>query len=334
MVANFVIGGCGGKNCIPIVTSEVYPAGRSASTGRERCQHTLIERELARAAFSALLLLEQESWGLSGTALQRSHCNITCHIEVTDRRKQGSEVTDGGGLTIRTFQTVTEPKLGLATMYANKNGVCNLVGLGGIVSNVRNAIQAHNTLSNEERPDNVRAASLLARIRADDLEALGHLFVEYGEPLYRLAYRVLGSASDAEDVVQDVFAALPTTLLQYKECGSAIGWLRRVTVRASLTRRRAGRRADDLTARYGREVAVTYETNQTASHLEPFPLQVALEEALRSLPNTLSIVFLLRETEGYSHREIAVALGISEANSKVRLNRAAKKLQYLLRDWL
>jgi RNA polymerase sigma-70 factor (ECF subfamily) len=208
------------------------------------------------------------------------------------------------------------------------------VGLGGIVSSVRNAIQAYNTLSNEERPDNVRAATLLARIRAGDVDALGHLFVEYGEPLYRLAYRVLSSASDAEDVVQDVFAALPTALLQYKECGCAIGWLRRVTVRASLTRRRAGRRADDLTARYSREVAVTYETNQTASRLEPFPLHVALEEALRSLPNTLRLVFLLRETEGYSHREIADALGISEANSKVRLNRAAKKLQYLLRDWL
>jgi RNA polymerase sigma-70 factor (ECF subfamily) len=78
-------------------------------------------------------------------------------------------------------------------------------------------------------------------------EALGHLFIEYGDSLYRLAYRVLGSASDAEDVIQDVFVGLPDALHHYKERGSPVGWLRRITVRVALMRQRTARRAHVLT---------------------------------------------------------------------------------------
>lgn len=152
-----------------------------------------------------------------------------------------------------------------------------------------------------------------------DLESI---FREHAEMMYRVAYRICGSAAEAEDVVQDVFVGLPDSLPGFEGRGSLAAWLRKVTARRTLQRaRRWSRRSErsiearDCVVEGGGDAALVRDR---------------IEEALAKLPTKLRSVFLLKEAEGYSHDEIAEMLRIRPGTSEVRLHRAKKQLRELL----
>ncbi|HEV8305777.1 MAG TPA: RNA polymerase sigma factor [Gemmatimonadales bacterium] len=175
-----------------------------------------------------------------------------------------------------------------------------------------------------ESPDD---AALLERLRAGDLQALDDLFHRHATSLLGVAYRLTGSSADAEDIVQDVFVGLPLALRRYAEQGSFAGWLRTVTVRLALDRMRRRERR--------REVALDPVIERTAGGAGDAGAMEArweLEQALAALPDTLRVVLLLKEVEGYSHAEIGRMLGIRTGTSEVRLHRAIRTLRRVLGD--
>jgi RNA polymerase sigma-70 factor (ECF subfamily) len=143
----------------------------------------------------------------------------------------------------------------------------------------------------------------------------------------RVAYNLLRSRSDAEDVLHDVFLGLPEALRKYEESGRFDAWLRTVAARAALTRMRtSARRKED---RIDDASAVPDSTRTRQSH-ERIEERVAIGDAMDRLPDSLRTVFVLKVIEGYSHSEISKLLSISEGASEVRLVRAMKELRMLL----
>ena len=163
----------------------------------------------------------------------------------------------------------------------------------------------------------------LRRVEQGDRDALGELFASHGDLVYRAAFRLTGHRADAEDVTQEVFVRLPAALSGFTGAASQFpGWLRRVAVRQALMQLRNGRRR--------REVNV----DGVASLLAPAEgvvERLTVEQALERLSDEHRTVFLLKEVEGYDHAEIAELLGLSVANSEVRLHRARRQLRELLR---
>ena len=163
----------------------------------------------------------------------------------------------------------------------------------------------------------------IERVQANDMTALGELFTEYGDLVYRAALRLTGSRADAEDVTQEVFIRLPGAVRGFTGAASSFpGWIRRVAVRQALMLLRGGRRR--------REVSV----EGIAALMAPADRsldRMTIETALERLSDEHRTVFLLKEVEGYDHAEIAELLGISTANSEVRLHRARRQLRDLLR---
>ena len=159
-------------------------------------------------------------------------------------------------------------------------------------------------------------------MRVGDAEALGELFARFAGPLHRAALHLTGSAADADDVVQDVFVGLPEALRGYEVRVSLSGWLRKVAVRAALTRlRRAERRRED-------RLDDVDEPGGADREIE----RLDVERLIARLPATLRPVLVLKEIEGYTHAEIGRLLGISESASEVRLYRAKQLLRKQLRD--
>src|SRR5262249_45492658 len=138
--------------------------------------------------------------------------------------------------------------------------------------------------------------------------------------LLAVAYRLLQSRADAEDVVHDVFVGLPEALRRYEERGALGAWLRKVTARVALMRLRAdsARRTEPLE-----------ETSMHATVKTPEDA-LTLERALQRLSPSLRSVLVLKEIEGFSHAEIAELLDISVSASEVRLHRALRTLRALL----
>lgn len=164
------------------------------------------------------------------------------------------------------------------------------------------------------RPSSDQAA-LLAAVRRGDAAALGEVYRRQARMVYAVAWRVLASEADAEDVLQDVFVGLPRALRTYTESGSFAGWLKRVAVRTALMKRRAeARRREDT----------IMEGHDTSRDAGPFDIadRLTVRRAIERLPNELRVVFMLKEVEGYSHAEIASMLGITSGASAARLFRA------------
>ena len=155
------------------------------------------------------------------------------------------------------------------------------------------------------------------------MPALGEVFAEYGDLVYRAALRLTGSRADAEDVTQEVFVRLSDALRGFTgTAGNFPGWLRRVAVRQALVHLRGSRRRREVSVE-----SVSALTMRADAALE----RLSIDAALARLPDDHRTVFLLKEVEGYDHAEIAELLGISTANSEVRLHRARRQLRELLR---
>jgi RNA polymerase sigma-70 factor, ECF subfamily len=160
---------------------------------------------------------------------------------------------------------------------------------------------------------------LVARIGSGHPEALSAAYHTYAAGLLRLATRLMGSASDAEDVVQDLFVGLPEALGGYKERGHFLPWLKRGLVRLTLTRlrKRRNRRETDLKFAGG---VVDRSVGAAAG----------LARALDQLTQEQRTIVVLKAIEGYSHNEIADLLRIRRNTSEVRYHRALLRLRELL----
>lgn len=164
-----------------------------------------------------------------------------------------------------------------------------------------------------------RRLAALARGEGDELSAL---YAEHGDMVFRTARRLTGNRADAEDVTQEVFVRLALTVAGFMgDAAQFPAWLRRIAVRASLMRMRSGRRRREVDVEG--VAALVSGPDHTLDRL-------SLEAALARLSADHRTVFLLKEVEGYDHREIAELVGISVSNSEVRLHRARRHLRELL----
>jgi len=181
--------------------------------------------------------------------------------------------------------------------------------------------KAAQALKPEER-DASDLRSTVAAARAGDPAALAMLYRRFADMAMAVAYRLLLSRADAEDVVHDLFLGLPEALRKYDERGALAAWLKRVTVRLALSRLRSPSR---------REVALEEARAVAAAPADPAG-RIDLVDALAALPGSLRAVLVLKEIEGFSHAEIAGLLGISTGASEVRLHRALRALRGALSE--
>lgn len=168
-------------------------------------------------------------------------------------------------------------------------------------------------------------AALARALRRGSTAALDALYRRHADAVYRAAYRVSGSAADAEDVLQDVFVGLRRALERYEERGAFGEWLRAVAVRTALmgARRRTRRREAPLDA---------VPECRAAAGSPGAEERIFVRRALAAMPEPLRVVFLLKEVEGYGHHEIAAALDIRPGTARVRLHRAWRFLEAYAED--
>lgn len=175
-------------------------------------------------------------------------------------------------------------------------------------------------------PERSQPAALheaLSRAQEGDPRALHVLYQRFAPRLYAVALRILRSEDDAQDVVQEVFAALPENLRRYEGRGSFEGWLRRVGTNEALTQLRRRQRRREV-----RLDGSTPDRHRPIRSREAAIIEAAdLEAALDRLSEGLRLVFVLKEVEGYTHVEIAEILGIRPGTSQVRLHRAKRDLR-------
>ena len=145
------------------------------------------------------------------------------------------------------------------------------------------------------------------------------LYERYKNAMYTLAYRITGDYDDANDVLQDTFIEVFRHLDQFRGDATLGAWIKQIAVRKSTKKKK-------IVAWQNLEEETGESINWGESEINVAHLQTAI----LALPDGFRTIFVLAEIEGYTHREIAVMLNISEGTSKSQLFYAKRKLRGML----
>ena len=181
-------------------------------------------------------------------------------------------------------------------------------------------------------------AELVRRAKAGELAAFETLTHRHERRVYSLAWRMLRHEQDAEDVTQQTFLSVVEHLGGFREEASFGTWLLRIATHAALKVIRKRKGLDTVSLEEATEVSEDLDSIPHPEFIADWrqsPEQLAqrnetrrlLDEALAQLDEKQRLVFLLRDVEGFSVKEAAGALGLSEGNVKVRLLRARLQLR-------
>jgi RNA polymerase sigma-70 factor (ECF subfamily) len=184
-------------------------------------------------------------------------------------------------------------------------------------------------------------AELVERAKSGDLHAFEALANRHEQRVYSLALRMLRQEQDAEDVTQQTFLSALENLNGFRGEASFSTWLLRIATYAALKviRKRKGLETVSLEeATEGTDDSDTVPHPEYIADWRQSPEELVhkneirrlLDDALAKLDEKHRLVFLLRDVEGLSVKETAEALGLTEANTKVRLLRARLQLRELL----
>ena len=161
---------------------------------------------------------------------------------------------------------------------------------------------------------------LIKRAKANKREAQHKLYEKYAPKMLSVCRYYIKDVHQAEEAMCNGFLKVFTHLKSYAGKGSFEGWIRRIMVRESISYLRGMKKlyfSDDG------EISPEDTVNNIKSELEVSHIQRLIDR----LPEGYRVVFVMYAVEGYKHREIADALGISESTSKTQLFKARKQLQ-------
>jgi RNA polymerase sigma-70 factor (ECF subfamily) len=170
-------------------------------------------------------------------------------------------------------------------------------------------------------------ADLVSRAQAGRLDAFEELVRRHRLATYRVALRVLGDESDAEDATQDAFVQAWRNLGGFRADAAFSTWMYRIVTNRCLNMLRARRRTEPLPD--DREAPATRPDRIAEARWQVEDLKLAI---LRLTPEQRAPL-VLRELQGCTYEQIAEVLDISIPAVKSRLHRARLELLAAMGSW-
>jgi RNA polymerase sigma-70 factor (ECF subfamily) len=186
-------------------------------------------------------------------------------------------------------------------------------------------MEAESTLSLERAHQLADQLALIERARGGDASAIRALYDTHVDRIYRLTYRLTGVEHLAREVTQDTFVRAFASIGGFRGDSAFGTWLHTIAVSLSLNEIKRHKRERARNAPLEDGIALA----ESAPHSDPL-LREKLMKAVNDLPEGCRTVFMMHDAEGYTHQEIAAALGVTEGTSKAQLARARGKLRVAL----
>lgn len=171
-------------------------------------------------------------------------------------------------------------------------------------------------------------SDLLEGCRRGDRKMQHELYNRFAPKMYGVCLRYAANAEEAEDILQEGFIKIFNKINSYRGEGSFEGWIRRIFVNTAIEHFRK--------KTYLQPITETEENTVEGKYLSV--LDSLAEKDIVQLVQQLSpgyrTVFNMYVVEGYTHKQIAELLGISEGTSKSQLSRAKLILQDLVKTFV
>jgi RNA polymerase sigma-70 factor (ECF subfamily) len=164
---------------------------------------------------------------------------------------------------------------------------------------------------------------LVNKARQKEPVAFDELVEQTRRFAFDTVYRITGSREDSRDIMQEAYIRLWRSLHSYNGSAPFTAWFRRILRNLAIDwlRRKKGRQVDLI------EVAVVTDTLNPSSILENKQLTAIIRDWIPTLPRVQQKVFIMRDMEGLSVREVKEESGFSESAIKTNLYHARQKLR-------
>lgn len=172
--------------------------------------------------------------------------------------------------------------------------------------------------------DRVDESQLITRVLSGDREAARQLYDAHAPRVYRLVHRLCGDEDLAGDFTQDTFIRAFDQLARFRGEAAFSTWLHRIAVTTTSNAMRKVRRQRT------RETAIDGIPEPAAPPPTDADLQSRLAAAIERLPEIYRTTLVMHDVEGFTHPEIASALGVPEGTCKSRLFQARAQLRRML----
>lgn len=182
----------------------------------------------------------------------------------------------------------------------------------------------------------IKESEIIKRILSGEKELYEILVRRNNQKLYRIIRSYLKDDAEIEDIMQDSYVKAFTKLYQFKLESSFSTWLIRIGINESLARLKEkgklyhlNEQSDNLRSNTILEIPDNRQLNPQNKMVRKETKQI-LENAIDSLGIKYKTVYVMKEVEEMSLKEIAIALDLTVANVKVRLHRSKEMLKVKL----
>ena len=157
------------------------------------------------------------------------------------------------------------------------------------------------------------------------------LYEQYYNSFLKICMRYTKNDQDAEHILHDSFLKIFKSIKEYEGKGSFDGWMKRIVVNCNLDFLRSKSAKDQSNVYMPEDITVLHFTTKEANALDKLSCK-ELMKLVQQLPQTTQTVFNLFVFDGYSHKEIAQHMNMSEGTSQWHVNNARKVLQQKIKN--
>lgn len=168
---------------------------------------------------------------------------------------------------------------------------------------------------------------LVVECKQGSKKACFELYRLYSRAMLNVAFRIVGSIDEAEDVLQDAFLDAFTRVRDFRQETTFGLWLKQIVVHRAINLLR--KRKLEM-VELGEDQLDNIADEESADEEEIQYKVVQVKEAMKELPDGYRVVLSLYLLEGYDHEEIGQVLKISENTSRTQFLRAKRKLNEIL----
>lgn len=172
---------------------------------------------------------------------------------------------------------------------------------------------------------------LIKQILKGDSSSFTHFVDTYQDMALTIAFRLVANKQEAEDVVQNAFVKAYHNLHTYRLSSKFSTWFYRIVYNTALTAYNKNKVRSETYNLDGNEVDLKTTASSSTLALEEQEQKEIVENAVQQLPKMEAIIVTLYYLEDYSISEIAEIMSLTKSNIKIKLFRARKKLEDILK---
>ena len=169
-------------------------------------------------------------------------------------------------------------------------------------------------------------SELVRRLRVSDMDALCSLYLRYASRVRFIAYRLLGSREEAEDITHDIFLKIWKARESLPEIDSFPSYMTRMAYNAVLNHIKK-RRAHRGYVEFSMKFTPAYEDERVTAD----DLAAVIDGALETLPSNQKAAFEMSRYDNKTYGEISSELGISKKTVQYHISRVLERLRKLLK---